>query len=130
VDAANVAESNDIKARINETMLINLRVFASDPDTAQAAQAEAAALQRDIEQRFRPEQEHAQARADELDEKVEEAERSYESFELAETVLQIAIVLVTIGVAVRARRVLLASGVLGLLGLVLVLDGFLTFLPY
>jgi hypothetical protein len=130
VDAANIAESNDIKARINEAMLINLRVFASDPDTARAAQAEAAALQQDIEQHFRPEQERAQARAEELDHKVEDAERRYESLEIAETALQIAIVLVTIGVAVRARRLVLGSGLLGLLGLVLVLDGFFTFLPY
>ena len=130
VDAANIAESNDVKARINDTTLLLLRVFATDPETAEAARVEAAKLERDIVERFLPEREHAEARREQLDEKQEHAERQYESFEIAETVLQVAIVFVTIAVAIRANRMLLASGVLGAIGFVLVLDGFFTFLPY
>jgi hypothetical protein len=130
VEASNLAESAEIKARVSEGVLITLRVLATDPDTARAAGVEAATLEQDISQRFRPEQERAATRAHEREQKADEAERAYESIEVAETMFQIAIVFVTIAVAVRARGLLLSSGVLGLIGLVLLLDGFLTFLPY
>jgi len=129
-DAANIAESNDVKARINETTLLTLRVLATDPDTRASAEGEVAALERDITERFTPEREAAVQRQEDADRRQEEAERGYESFELSETVLQVAIVFVTIAVAVQGRRLLLAGGGLGLIGLVLLLDGFLHFLPY
>lgn len=129
VDAKNIAESNDIKARVNDTTLITLRVFATDPDTARAAEEASAALQAEIEQTFRPEQERLERRADELDEKRDTAQRRYESFEIAETVLQMAIVFATIATAVHSTRILLGSLALAAVGAALVLDGFLIFLP-
>jgi hypothetical protein len=129
-DAANIAESNEVKARINETTLLTLRVLATDPDTAASAEGEVAALERDITERFQPEREAAERRQEDADGRQEDAERSYESLELSETMLQVAIVFVTIAVAVHGRRMLLAGGGLGLIGLVLLLDGFLHFLPY
>jgi hypothetical protein len=129
-EAANVAESNEIKLRINEATLIDLRVYASDPDTADAARSAIAMLERDINEVYRPEQVRAREREHQLEQRSERAERRYESFEVAETLLQIGIVFATIVTAVRSRRGFLPVGALGLIGLLLVADGFFTFLPY
>jgi hypothetical protein len=129
-EAANVAESNEIKLRINEATLIDLRVYASDPDTAEAARSAIAALERDINEVYRPEQEAARQREHQLEERGERAERRYESFEVAETILQVAIVFATIATAVRSPRGLTPVAALGLIGLLLVADGYFTFLPF
>ena len=130
VDAANIAESNAVKERINESTLLLLRVFATDPDTQRAAEREIATMEAEITQTFRPQQERLEARAEMLNHRRERAERRYESFEWAETTLQMAIVFTTIAVAARSRNVLWASIAIGVVGLILVVDGFITVLPF
>ncbi len=130
VDARNVAESNDIKARVNDTTLLTLRVFATDPDTGRAAESAEATLRAEIENVFLPEQEHLRQRADDLDGDRDRAQRKYEAFEIAETILQMAIVFATIATAIHSIRILWVSLALGAAGAVLVLDGFLVFLPF
>lgn len=128
-DAANIAEANAIKERVDETALINLRVFATDPETRQAAETAIVELEQHIAQTYRPAEERLMRRAQELERARDRAERRYESYEWAETVLQMAIVFTTIGIAARSMRLIWAAIVVGLLGLILTLDGFLTVLP-
>jgi Domain of unknown function (DUF4337) len=128
-DATNVAEANAIKERVDETALINLRVFATDPDTRQAAEGAIAELEQRIARTYRPAEERLTQRAEELDQSRDDAERRYESFEWAETVLQMAIVFTTIGIAARSMRLIWAAIAVGVLGLFLTIDGFLTVLP-
>jgi hypothetical protein len=128
-DATNIAEANAIKERVDETALINLRVFATDPETRQAAEAAIAELERSIAQTYRPAEERLTRQAEALDESRDTAERRYESFEWAETVLQMAIVFTTIGIAARSIRMIWVAIGVGVLGLILTLDGFVTILP-
>lgn len=128
-DATNIAESNAVKERVDEAALINLRVFATDPETRHAAEAAIADLERHIAETYRPAEElHAQ-RSQHLKESRDRAERRYESYEWAETVLQMAIVFTTIGIAAHSARLLWAAITVGALGLILTVDGFLIVLP-
>jgi hypothetical protein len=128
-NAASVAESNRIQERIDANTLLTLRVLATDPDTAGAAQEATAALEQEIATTFRPEEARLAERAEMLDDKRDDAERRYESYEIAETMLQIAIVFTTIAVAVRSIRLIWVSGTLGAFGLIFLIDGFVTVLP-
>lgn len=128
--AASVAESNAVKEQINANTLLLLRVWGTDPETQAAADEAAAALQRDIAETFRPEAQRQVELSKHLDEERDTAKRSYESFELAETAEQLAVVFATIAIVAHSVRLFWVAGGLGLIGLILLLDGFFTVLPF
>ncbi len=129
-DARNVAEGNATRQQVNEGDLLILRVFATDPDTEQAAREEAARLEQQITATFQPNQARLQRRADDLEHKADRELRRYDAFEVAETALQLAIVFTTITMVARSMRLFWVSAILGLIGLIFLLDGFLVFLPW
>lgn len=130
VDSANIAESNAVKERINLNALLMLRVWGMDPQNEQAAREAAAELERDIVQTFRPEAERRQEEALALQHERDTAKRRYESFELSETAAQMAIVFATISVVAHSVRLFWVAGALGIVGLLLLVDGFVTILPF
>lgn len=129
-EAASIAESNEIKARIDENALLMLRVWGADPQTQMAADEAVAHLEREIAQTLRPEEERLQERAAELQEDRDTAKRRYESFELAETAAQMAIVFATISIVAHAVRLVWIGCAIGAVGLLLLIDGFITVLPF
>jgi hypothetical protein len=129
-NAASVAESNAIKERINANTLLLLSVWGADPDTQAAADEATATLQRDIAQTFRPEEARQADMAKQLDAERDEAQRRYESFELSETASQLAVVFATIALVASSIRLFWVAGGLGLIGLLLLIDGFITVLPF
>ena len=130
IDANNLAESNAIKRQISEGNLGLLRVFATDEDTAQAANQWIPVLERDIAETYVPNEERFAQRAHVLDKKRDRAEARYEAFELAETVSQMAIVFTTIAVTAHSSRLMWASVALGGVAFVLLLAGFLNRWPF
>jgi hypothetical protein len=128
--AATVAETNSIKERINQNTLLLLSVWGADPDTQAAADEATATLQRDIAQTFRPEEARQAELAEQLDEERDTAQRRYESFELSETASQLAVVFATIALVSSSLRLFWVAGGLGLIGLLLLIDGFITVLPF
>lgn len=129
-NAASVAESNAIKERINANTLLLLSVWGADPDTQAAADEATATLRRDIAQTFRPEEARQADMAKQLDQERDEAQRRYESFELSETASQLAVVFATIALVASSIRLFWVAGGLGLIGLILLIDGFITVLPF
>jgi hypothetical protein len=124
-DAANIAASNAIRSA-DETA-DQLRVFATDRDAPGGGVRSPSLSVRSP--RHQPAEERLTRRAEELDESRDTAERRYESYEWAETVLQMAIVFTTIGIAARSMRLIWVAIAAGVLGLILTFDGFLTVLP-
>jgi hypothetical protein len=128
--AGSVAESNAIKERINANTLLLLSVWGADPETQAAAGEATAALQRDIAQTFQPEEARQAELQKRLDEERDTAHRRYESFELSETASQLAVVFATIAIVASSLRLFWVAGGLGLIGLILLIDGFFTVLPF
>ncbi|MGD9891230.1 MAG: DUF4337 family protein [Dehalococcoidia bacterium] len=129
-NAATVAETNSIKERINQNTLLLLSVWGADPDTQAAADEAIATLQRDIAQTFHPEEQRQAELAKQLQEERNTAQRRYESFELSETASQLAVVFATIAIVASSLRLFWVAGGLGLIGLILLIDGFVTVLPF
>jgi hypothetical protein len=127
--AINVAEVNAVKQQINSVTLLMLRVWDADPDMEVAAQQAIVAMEREIDERFQPEEQRLQQQALDLQRERDAAQRRYESYELAETAAQMAIVFTTIAVVARSSRLLLTSAALGTVGFILLIDGFFPFLP-
>lgn len=130
VDTVNLIESNSIKEEVGETTLTVLRVLVTDQDTAAAAREQTADLERRIVEEYRPNQAALKTEAEKLEIKQHHVERAYESFELAETAVQMAIVFASIALLAFSTRILWFGVAIGSLALILVLDGFFTFLPF
>ena len=129
-NAATVAETNSIKERINQNTLLLLSVWGADPETQATADEATASLQRDISATFHPEEQRQFELAKRLDEERDTAQRRYESFELSETASQLAVVFATISIVASSLRLFWVAGGLGLIGLILLIDGFITVLPF
>ncbi|HEX5185193.1 MAG TPA: DUF4337 domain-containing protein [Allosphingosinicella sp.] len=69
------------------------------------------------------------ARAESYEKAFEEASARNESFDWAETALQLAVVLGSVAILALNRWILYASGILGVLGALLVVNGFLMLVP-
>ncbi|HEY1604781.1 MAG TPA: DUF4337 domain-containing protein [Allosphingosinicella sp.] len=69
------------------------------------------------------------ARAESYEKAFEEASARNESFDWAETALQLAVVLGSVAILALNRWILYASGILGILGALLVANGFLMLVP-
>ncbi len=69
------------------------------------------------------------ARAESFERTYEEASTRNESFDWAETALQLAVVLGSVAILALNRWILIASGVLGVLGVLLVANGYLMLVP-
>jgi hypothetical protein len=69
------------------------------------------------------------ARAEAYERTYEEAETRNESFDWAETALQLAVVIGSVAILALNRWILLASRVLGVLGVLLVANGYLMLVP-
>jgi hypothetical protein len=87
-------------------------------------------IERDTLQTLRPEEERLQEEARSLRHERDIAKRRYESFELSETAAQMAIVFTTIAIVARSTRLSWAGAALGVAGLLLLLDGFITAFPF
>src|SRR5207249_11280641 len=96
---------------------------AGTPNEAEATQR-AAALEADVGTKYWPNQDTLQHRAQDLEHERDLANWGHRRFELAETGLQLAIVLSSIAIVARATALLWAGGVLGVVSLFTLLNGF------
>jgi hypothetical protein len=124
-DAYNQLETNAIKQSIAQNDAALLRILtAGDPNQADGV-ARAEELERAAREEHIPNQVYFSERADELDHEAESARERYESFELAEVALQIGIVITSVAILLRSQGMLWGAVGLGVLGLLLMAEGFI-----
>jgi len=122
-DAFNELEANSLKKHINTNDAANLRILATGSSAA-AARSQAKKLDAKVASKYGPNEARLLPEAQRFQRLSDEAERHHHGFEYAEAAFQIAIVLTSVSIVARARPLLIASSALGILGVLLLIDGF------
>jgi hypothetical protein len=128
-DAWNEFQANSLKRHINEDEAANLRLLAAGGPREAEAEQRAAALESDAATKYRPTQDRLQHEAEGLERERDLAERRHRRFEVAEAGFQLAIVLSSISIVARALGLLWAGGILGLVSLLFLFNGFWLWFP-
>lgn len=123
-DAYNQYETNSIKEAVAENDAALLRILAAGTPREAEAQIRADALERLVREQFRPNKEAEAERVDRLERDVDLYTERYESFEIAEAILQLGIVLSSVAILLASRRMLWFAIGAGGIGLVLQVVGF------
>jgi len=123
-DAFNELEANSLKKHINNNDAALLGILAKKNPKAQAV---AAALTKAVSVKYEPNEARLLATATRFEAQRDRSEEHHRGFQLAEGVFQLAIVLSTVAIVARLSVLALVAGGLGLVGLGLLLDGFLLF---
>ncbi len=106
-----------------------LRLLAADGPRQAEAEERAAALEADVATKYRPNQDRLQHEAEDLQRERDLAERRHRRFEVAEAGFQLAIVLSSISIVAGAIGLLWGGGLLGLVSLLFLLNGFFLWFP-
>ncbi len=128
-DAWNEFQANSLKRHVNEDDAAMLRLLAADGPRQAEAEERAAALEADVATKYRPNQDRLQHEAEDLQRERDLAERRHRRFEVAEAGFQLAIVLSSISIVAGAIGLLWGGGLLGLVSLLFLLNGFFLWFP-
>jgi Domain of unknown function (DUF4337) len=128
-DTYNEYQANSLKRHINLDDAMALRLLAANGPMAADANQQAAALEAAVATKYQPAQDALLPRAQALEHERDVAEARHRGFQSAEAAFQLGIVLASISIVARSRPLLAAGGVLGLVGLVLSLNGFFLVVP-
>jgi hypothetical protein len=128
-DTYNEYQANSLKRHINLDDANQLRILASGTPAQAAAEQQAASLENDVNQKYLPAQTELLPEAQALEAERDVAEARHRGFQSAEAAFQLGIVLSSISIVARARWLLVAGGVLGVLGLLLGANTLLQLVP-
>ncbi len=128
-DTYNEYQANSLKRHLNENTAALLRLLAAGSPSEAAAAQQAGQLEQAIAQKYRPNQDRLLPQAQALEHERDMAERRHRTFELAEAAFQLGIVLASIAIVARAPVLLWLGGLLGLGGVMMIVEGFLLALP-
>jgi hypothetical protein len=123
-DAWNEFQANSLKRHVNEGDAALLRSLAAGSPNEAEAEQRATALEADVASKYQPNQDTLQHKAQDLERERDLAERRHRRFEVAEAGFQLAIVLSSIAIVGGTAALLWAGGVLGVVSLVALLNGF------
>jgi hypothetical protein len=126
-DAFNELEANSLKKHITNNDAALLKTLATGKARASAG-AQAKALKAAVAAKYAPNEAKLLPKAQEFAKKSDDAERHHKGFELAEAAFQIAIVLTSVAIVARAAMLLFLASGLGIVGIVLLIDGLTLFL--
>ena len=129
--AKNARRTSTILARDQLELMVLGQGAAWSPEARQAAEAKLAAYEADID-RYRNEPEEGTVdlskKARELEAKREHALKQDPNFDYAEGLFQIAIVIASVSIVTKVRALMYGSAALGLLALLLMVNGFFLFM--
>jgi hypothetical protein len=128
-DTYNEYQANSLKRHVNLDDAASLRILAAGGPAADQAEAQAASLERDVATKYQPNQDDLLPKAQALEHERDIAEARHRGFQSAEAAFQLGIVLASISIVARSRPLLAVGGALGLVGLILALNGFLLLVP-
>ena len=128
-DAYNEYQANSLKRHVNEDLAAQVRILAAGgPNESQATQ-QARDLELAVQQKYRPNQDALLPKAQQLEHDRDESEQRHQVLQMAEAALQLGIVLASIAIVARSVPLVWAGGGLGVVGLLLVVNGFLALVP-
>lgn len=122
-DTYNEYQANSFKKHINSNDAQLLRLLSVGSSARPAAMRAAAALDREVARKYGPNQQVLLPRAVEFERERDKAEDRHHTMQFAEGSLQLAIVLSSVSIVVGVQALLWAGGAIGLLGLILTIDG-------
>ncbi len=122
-DTYNEYQANSFKKHINTNDAQLLRLLSAGSSARPAAMRAAAVLDREVARKYGPNQQVLLPRAVEYERERDKAETRHHTMQFAEGSLQLAIVLTSVSIVVGVQALLWAGGAIGLLGLILTLDG-------
>jgi hypothetical protein len=129
--AKTIRRTSTILAKDNLELQLLAQGATLSPEARQAFEAKIAAYEGEID-RYRNEPEEGTVdlmrKARELEAKRDHALKQDPNFDFAEGLFQIAIVIASVSIITRVRLFLLGAGVLGLIALVLMFNGFFLFM--
>jgi Domain of unknown function (DUF4337) len=123
-DAWTEFQATSLKRHVDEGDATALQLLAAGRPRQAEAERDAGALQVQIGMKYQPSQEHLQEQATELEHERDLADARHRTFQVAEAAFQLAIVLGSIMLAAGLAALLWASAALGVVGLLLLLNGF------
>jgi hypothetical protein len=124
IDTYNEYQANSFKRHINTNDATLLRVLtAGTPRQAQARRL-AKALDQAVKKKYLPNQQRLLPKAREYEHERDRAEDRHHTLQFAEGALQLAIVLSSVSVVVGVQALLWGGAAVGLVGLILAIDGF------
>ena len=129
--AKNIRRTSTILAKDNLDIQLLAQGPSLSPEARQALQAKIADYDADID-RYRNEPEEGTQdllkKARDLESKRDHALKQDPNFDFAEGLFQIGIVIASVSIVTKVRALLLGAGILGLIALVLMLNGFFLFM--
>jgi Domain of unknown function (DUF4337) len=128
-DTYNEYQANSLKRHVNLDDAAALRILAAGGPQADKAETQAAALERDVATKYQPNQDDLLPKAQALEHERDLAESRHRGFQSAEAAFQLGIVLASISIVARSRPLLAVAAALGVVGLILALNGFFLFVP-
>jgi hypothetical protein len=128
-DTYNEYQANSLKRHINLDDATALRILAANGPMAEQADAQAESLEQAVASKYQPAQDELLPRAQALEHERDLAESRHRGFQGAEAAFQLGIVLASISIVARSKPLLTAGGVLGVVGVLLAVNGFLLFVP-
>jgi uncharacterized protein DUF4337 len=128
-DTYNEYQANSLKRHINLDDATQLRITTAGTPVEDAANQQAAALEKAVADKYQPAQDELLPVAQDLEHERDLAESRHRGFQSAEAALQIGIVLSSISIVARARWLLVIGAGLGVAGLLLGLNSFLLIVP-
>jgi len=124
-DAYNEFQANSLKAHINDGDAALLRIAGEGTSHQAEADAKADKLEKAVHDKYAPRKEELLAKARELEHERDAAEAQHRTFQLSEGSFQIGIVLTSVALLTGAAWLSYAGGGLGVLGLILLIVGYL-----
>src|SRR3984893_16558612 len=128
-DTWNQYQDNSLKRHVNLDDAALIRILGAGTPAETAANTQAASLEQAVAEKYQPAQDALMPQAQGLEHERDLAEARHRGFQTAEAAFQLGIGLSSISIVARARWLLLLGGVLGLLGLVLMLNAFVLIVP-
>jgi len=128
-DAYNEYQANSLKRHVNLDDAAQLRILAAGTPAEVQANNQADSLEQAVKDKYQPNQDELLPRAQDLEHERDVAEARHRGFQTAEAAFQLGIVLSSISIVARARWLLLAGAVLGVVGLLLGANAFLLAVP-
>jgi hypothetical protein len=125
-DTWNEFEADSLKRHIDDGDAIALQVLAAEGTSQAEADRDAGALQVAAAGKYQLSQDRLQEQAQELERDRDLAEARHRAFEVAEAAFQLAIVLGSVMIVAGLPTLFWASGALGLAGLLLLINGFVS----
>jgi hypothetical protein len=128
-DTWNEFQANSLKRHVNLDDAAQLRILATGTPNQDAAEKQAAALEKAVADKYQPNQDHLMPEAQALEHERDIAESRHRGFQTAEAAFQLGIVLSSISIVARARWLLVVGAGLGLVGLLLGGNAFTLLVP-